>query len=77
MGSERNTNRRAMLASVLRCTALGAVAAAGGAAIVKRRRLVAAGVCVGDGTCRDCGVWAECGLPQALTARRGDHARAQ
>lgn len=81
MGPERKTSRRTMLAGVLRCTALGAMAAAGGAAGVKRQRLVAEGKCINDWICGSCAILAECGLPAALTVKqsgsRGDHDRAE
>jgi hypothetical protein len=40
------------------------------AVLVTRSRAPASQRCVNRGICSHCGVFAECGLPQALSARR-------
>jgi hypothetical protein len=64
------TRRREFFRAALRYGALGVVAAA--AAVLARPRAPApAGQrCENQGICRGCGVFSECGLPQALSAKR-------
>ena len=67
--SENRTSRRELMAKVLRGGVLGLVGAGGGAAVAKRRRLVRQGKCISKGVCRGCGLFEDCGLPAALSAK--------
>jgi hypothetical protein len=67
--SGQSKSRRELLAGILRYGTLGALGAAGGAGLTKRRRLVREGKCISRGICRGCEVFADCGLPQALSAK--------
>ena len=77
----RRQSRRSVLAGALRGAALGVLAAAGGWAVAKRRRLIAEGTCINEKLCCHCAVLAQCGLPEALAAKRfakrGDNDRTQ
>ena len=65
-------NRRQFLRSCLRARALAGLAALGGALLVRRsREPLADQNCVNRGLCRGCAAFAGCGLPQALSAKRG------
>ncbi|HPD47873.1 MAG TPA: hypothetical protein P5279_17735 [Anaerohalosphaeraceae bacterium] len=62
-------DRRATLTSALRYAAAGVLALFGVGAAVKRGRLYD-GRCVNRSVCRDCGIFARCGLPLALSVKR-------
>lgn len=62
-------SRRRLLAGVLRYFTLGLLGAGAGAVYAKRRRLVREGKCINRGICRGCEAFANCGLPQALSAK--------
>jgi len=64
-------NRRQLLTGVLRYATLGLLGAAGGSIVAKSRRAMREGKCVNKGLCRGCGVFDECGLPQALSLKDG------
>jgi hypothetical protein len=68
-GLRPRPNRRAFCVRSLRAAAFALLGAAGGAIFLKRRRLLREGKCVNDGVCRGCGVFDECGLPLALSAK--------
>ena len=61
--------RRQLITRLLRHASLAVLGLAGGAAVLKRRRLLRDGKCLNRGICRDCGVFAGCGLPRALSTR--------
>ena len=71
---EKIQNRRDVFAGALRYAALGVLAAGGAFAGLKRRRLLRQGKCINGGPgqsgCRGCGVLQQCGLPQALSAKK-------
>ena len=66
---EKVQNRRQLFASVLRYAALGVLGIVGGSVFAKRRRLVKNGICINHQICRNCGVFEECDLPPALSAK--------
>jgi hypothetical protein len=66
---EKVQNRRQLFTSVLRYAALGVLGAVGGFAFAKRRRLVKNGICINREICGSCGIFEECGLPPALSAK--------
>ena len=68
---KQKQNRRQLLTGVLRYATLGLLGAAGGSIVAKSRRLVREGKCINSGLCRDCEVFEECGLPQALSLKEG------
>jgi hypothetical protein len=59
-----NASRREFLLNVLRGTVLLGVLGGIGALVAKRGE-----TCVGNGICRGCVEFAQCGLPQALSAK--------
>jgi hypothetical protein len=61
--------RRLLITRLLRNASLAVLGLAGGVVVVKRRRLLREGRCLNQGICRACGVFAECGLPRALSIR--------
>ena len=63
-------SRRELFAGALRYAALGFLATGGAVLYAKRRRLVREGICINDGTCDGCDILKQCGLPQALLARK-------
>ncbi len=67
--SEKVQNRRQLFTSVLRYATLGVLGAVGGSVFAKRRRLVKNGICINREICRSCGIFKECGLPPALSAK--------
>jgi len=66
---EKVQNRRQLFTSVLRYAALGVLGAVGGSAFAKKRRLAQRGICINREICRSCGIYEECGLPPALSAK--------
>jgi hypothetical protein len=66
---EKVKSRREIVKSVLRYTALGVLAAIAGDVVAKRRSLVKNGICINREICRSCGIFEECGLPPALSAK--------
>ncbi|MHC4558758.1 MAG: hypothetical protein ACYS80_15815 [Planctomycetota bacterium] len=63
-------NRRQLLAGALRYVTLGLLTAGGAATFAKRNRLMREGKCINSGICTCCKVLKQCGLPQALSARK-------
>jgi hypothetical protein len=61
-------NRREFFRAAARYSLLALVSAA--AALAARPRTTAGQRCVNRGICSGCGIFAECGLPQALSAKR-------
>lgn len=76
-GFKQMQSRRELFAGIFRYLTLGLLGTVGGTTIAKRRRLVREGKCINRGTrstssgqvCRGCGVFQECALPQALSAK--------
>jgi hypothetical protein len=66
---EKVQNRRQLFTSVLRYATLGVLGVVGGSVFAKRRRLVKNGICINRQICGSCGVFEECGLPPALSAK--------
>lgn len=66
---EKVKNRRQLFTSVLRYAALGVLGVVGGSVFAKRRRLVKNGICINREICKSCGIFQECGLPPALSAK--------
>ena len=62
-------NRRQLFTSALRYVALGVLGVVGGSVFAKRRRLVKDGICINRQICRSCGIFEECDLPPALSAK--------
>ncbi|MCP4611163.1 MAG: hypothetical protein GY845_20840 [Planctomycetes bacterium] len=69
MQFEKAQNRRQLFTSVLRYTALGVLGAVGGFTYAKKRRLARNGICINREICASCGIFEECGLPPALSAK--------
>jgi hypothetical protein len=67
---EKVQSRRELFTTVLRYATLGTLAAIGGAVFAKRRRLVQNGICINREICKGCGIFEQCGLPQALSAKQ-------
>ena len=63
-------NRRELMTGVFRYATLGLVAIISTLLVAKRRRLVKENKCVNKGICSGCGQFDQCGLPQALSAKR-------
>ena len=61
--------RRLFITRALRNASLAVLGLAGGAVVMKRRRLLREGKCLNQGICRACEVFADCGLPRALSTR--------
>jgi hypothetical protein len=61
--------RRRFIQQTLRNISLAVLGLAGGATVLKRRRLLREGKCLNLGICRNCAVFADCGLPRALSTR--------
>ena len=68
--SEKKPDRRYVLRAALRIATFGLLGGVGAAAIAKRQRLVREGKCVSFGICRDCKVYEDCRLPQALSRKQ-------
>ena len=66
---EKVQNRRQLFTSVLRYAALCVLGVVGGSVFAKRRRLVKNGICINREICGSCGIFQECGLPPALSAK--------
>jgi hypothetical protein len=66
----KTQNRRRMLGGALRYAALGVAGMLGVGIYGKRRRLLREGKCLNDGLCKNCPVFAECGHPRALSAKK-------
>jgi hypothetical protein len=66
---EKVQNRRQLFTSVLRYIALGVLGAVGGSVFAKKRRLVRNGICINREICGSCGIFEECSLPPALSAK--------
>jgi len=66
---EKVQNRRQLFTSVLRYAALGVLGAIGGFTYSKKRRLAKSGICINREICASCGIFEECGLPPALSAK--------
>jgi hypothetical protein len=64
---ERAENRREFFRATARYGLLGLLTAAAGVAV--RRQALPGQECVNRGICSSCGVFASCGLPQALSAK--------
>ncbi|MCD6392615.1 MAG: hypothetical protein J7M40_03820 [Planctomycetes bacterium] len=63
-------NRRHMFTAALRYAGAGLLAVGGAAAVAKRKRLLYDGKCINRNICRDCPIFARCGLPLALSSRQ-------
>ena len=63
-------NRRELMTGVFRYAALGLVVITSTLLIAKRRRLIKENKCVNKGICSGCGQFDQCGLEQALSAKR-------
>ncbi|MBP7049489.1 MAG: hypothetical protein KBE65_00575 [Phycisphaerae bacterium] len=61
--------RRQFITRALRGAGLTLLGLGGGAVVLKRRRLLREGKCLNSGMCRECVVFADCGLPRALSTR--------
>ncbi len=66
---EKVQSRRQLFTSILRYAALGMLGAVGGSVFAKKRRLVRNGICINREICRSCGIFEECSLPPALSAK--------
>ncbi len=62
-------SRRQLFTSVLRYATLGVLGAIGCYVFAKKRRLAQNGICINREICRSCGVFQECSLPPALSAK--------
>jgi hypothetical protein len=67
--SEKIKTRRELFTTILRYATLGVLGVIGVAAFAKRRRLAQNGICVNRQICRSCGIFKECDLPRALSAK--------
>ena len=66
---EKVQSRRQLFTSVLRYTTLGVLGVIGGSVFAKKRRLLRNGICINREICASCGVFEECSLPPALSAK--------
>lgn len=66
---EKVQSRRQLFTSVLRYAILGVLGAIGGSVFAKKRRLAQRGICINREICRSCGIFEECCLPPALSAK--------
>lgn len=62
--------RRELVLGTFRYVALGLLTAGGAVLVTKRRQRVREGRCVDSGLCDRCKVLEQCGLPQAVSARK-------
>lgn len=65
-----HANRREFLRSGIRYALLAGVAAVSAALVVRRDRALPNQTCINQGICRGCGMFDDCGLPQALSAKQ-------
>ncbi len=68
--SQKVHNRRNIFTAALRYTGAGLLAVGGAAAVAKRQSLLYDGKCINRNICRDCRIFARCGLPLALSSRQ-------
>ena len=68
MSQNQNPSRREFFRDAMRTLLLGAMAVLS-AVLARRTRSLADQRCVNRGLCNGCAVFAECGLPQALSAK--------
>ena len=68
MSQNQNSSRREFFRAAVRTVSLGAIATLS-AALMRRARPLTGQRCINRGLCNDCAVFAECGLPQALSAK--------
>ena len=68
--SQKVHNRRNIFTAALRYTGAGLLAAGGAVAVAKRGRLLYDGKCINRNICRDCPIFARCGLPLALSSKQ-------
>jgi hypothetical protein len=66
---EKMQSRREMFTSALRYAVLGLLGAVGVSVFAKKRRLAKNGICINREICQSCGIFEECGLPPALSAK--------
>jgi len=66
---EKIQSRRQLFTSVLRYAILGVLGAIAGNVFAKKRRLVRNGICINREICQSCGIFKECGLPPAVSAK--------
>jgi hypothetical protein len=69
MSRDYRKNRREFLCDVGRVLTLGLLAG-GAAALITKAGTRRIETCVNNGVCRGCGELSDCGLPQALSAKR-------
>ena len=62
--------RRELFTTILRYATLAVLAVIGLAVAAKRRKLLRDGICINQGICGGCGIFEECGLPLALSAKQ-------
>lgn len=68
--SKNAANRREFLRGSIRYTLLACVGAVSAVLVKRRGELPENQTCVNQGICRGCGVFEDCGLPQALSAKQ-------
>ena len=71
--NEQRPNRREMVRSGLRYLALGGIAVFSAGLLLRDALAPGANRCRRSPCCRGCAVLADCRLPQAATARQGNH----
>jgi hypothetical protein len=69
-GSNRDASRREFLRGGARYTLLTALAAVSATLFRRSGGKLSGQTCVNQGICRGCGAFADCGLPQALSAKQ-------
>lgn len=67
--TDQKIHRRDFFSMLLHRAALAALAILGAVLVFKKRNPTVQQVCVNQGLCRGCAQWAQCGLPQALSAK--------
>ena len=70
MQFEKGQSRRQLFTSILRYAALGVLGVVGGGIFAKKRRLLQNGICINREICQSCGIFEECSLPSALSAKK-------
>ena len=68
---DKSRSRRDFFGGVVRGAALGAVAAVSYVLLKRNRRGLPEQKCISRGFCRDCRVFDDCELPQAMTIKHG------